>query len=484
MALRFHINDTRGWSDYTMNKKPGIIFMPHGNLQYSQLQPDKRGWVVKESYEKIFDTARNLGVKIAFEASGETIEIIAKECPEVMEKLVAGIKEGYIEPVGSPHTHIMLSNIDPEIGLDSLINGLDTWEKYTGVRPVTGWNPECSWASYIPDIFRRAGYEILIADADSYLLSAVQGLREATSLKFDVRGHSNKNALFKIEKEIQNRPEVLETLFKPNLLDNGLKVILRSDMMCNIMLWYLMGATEGNREQPIQPEEVREVLKRWMDRIPEGNGFIMPYAEDAEYVGTTAYFFVKQFGLARFFEPAPESVVRFNEILSMSKEMGFDFITPSEAAIRYEAIPGKGFECIENGCAWHGGTAKAWGNTVYARILDPVCWSIFQGLKSIAAYLKIENMGEDAAFKEILRNITTAYVSDSRWPPAPTSPGRFNVQEALNALELANTNMKNLMEERGILHAKGLYSSSIMASQIAAIHDELMGMEYFEERNS
>ncbi|MDF2936996.1 MAG: glycoside hydrolase family 57 [Paenibacillaceae bacterium] len=466
-----------------MSTKPGIIFMPHGNLQYSQLEPKKRAWVIKESYEKIFDAAKRQEARIAFEASGETVELMAKECPEVLKKLVDGIREGRIEPVGSPHTHIMLANIDPEIGLDSLRNGLDTWEKYTGFRPVSGWNPECSWASYIPNIFREAGFEILIADADSYLLSAVPGLREATGLQFDVRGHSNKNALFKIEEAISENPEALLTLFRPNLLDNGLKVILRSDMLCNLMLWYLMGATEGNREQPIQASEVREALQRWQSRIPGGNGFIMPYAEDAEYVGTTAYFYVKQFGLARFFEPAPESVERFHDILAMSRELGYEFITPVEAAARFEAVPGRGFQRIENGCAWHGGTAKAWNNTVYSRILDPVCISMHQGLKAIAAHVGLADMRADAAFREIMRNITTAYVSDARWPPAPTSPGRFNVQEALSALELANANILRLMEERGIEHARGLYSPGIMATQIAAITDELMGMEYFEERS-
>jgi len=466
-----------------MPKSPGILFMPHGNLQYSQLPPEKRAWVVKESYEKIFDIVLEKGVKIAFEASGETIQIIADECPEVLEKLNAGIKLGFIEPVASPQTHIMLSNIDPQIGLDSLISGSDTWEKYTGVRPITGWNPECSWASYIPDIYRKAGFEILIADADSYLLSAFGGIREATGLEFDVAGHSNKNALFKIENEIKDKQEILQTLFRPNVLENGLKVILRSDMMCNIMLWYLMGATEGNRETPIQPEEVKDVLERWKKRIPDGEGFIMPYAEDAEYVGTTAYFYVKQFGLARFFEHAPESVTRFGEMIEISKNTGYTFMTPKEAVEVFDAIPGKGFECIENGCAWHGGTAKAWANTVYSRILDPVCRSIFDGLTAIAEKLEIKNIRDDVELKEIMRNITTAYVSDARWPPAPTSPGRFNVEEALQALELANVNMTKLMKNRGIEDMLGLYSPNIMSSQISAIRRELMNMSYFEEEN-
>lgn len=466
-----------------MSLQPGVLFLPHGNLQYSQLRPERRGWVVEQSYGPLFDLSERLEARIAFEASGETLEMMVATAPAVLAKLKVGIAAGRIEPVASPHTHIMLANIDPEIGLESLRTGLDTWERLTGVRPVTGWNPECSWAGFIPEIFRAAGFEILIGDADSYLLSSVPGLREATGLQFDVRGHSNKNALFQIEREIAGRSEILQTLFRPNLLPNGLKILLRSDMMCNILLWYLMGATEGNRAQPIGSAEVRSTLARWRDRIPGGDGFILPYAEDAEYIGTTAYFYVKQFGLARFFEPAPDSLVRFEEVLRMARELGFRLMTPREAVDTYEAIPATGFECIENGCAWHGGTAKAWANTPHARLLDPVCRSLHQGLVSVAEAYGNSETRRTAEYRAIMQQITSAYVSDARWPPQPTSPGRFNVEEALTALEKANDGIAALMESHGLARHCGLYSPGIMRTQIVAIRDELMALPYFEEAN-
>ena len=34
---------------------PKIIFMPHANIQYSQLAPEKRLWVMENCYEKLFD---------------------------------------------------------------------------------------------------------------------------------------------------------------------------------------------------------------------------------------------------------------------------------------------------------------------------------------------------------------------------------------------------------------------------------------------
>ena len=461
--------------------RPGIILLPHGNLQYSQLPPHRRAWVVRESYGALFDLSEKHSAPLAFEASGETLEIMAATEPRILDKLRAGVAEGRIEAIASPHTHIMLANIDREIGLDSLRNGLDTWERLTGVRPVTGWNPECSWASFVPEIYREAGFETLVGDADSYLLSSVDGLRRATGLRFDVRGHSNKNALFKIEHEIADRPDLLLKLFRPNALPNGLKVIFRSDMLCNILLWFLMGATEGNREAPISADEVRETLARWGSRIPGGDGFLLPYAEDAEYVGTTAYFYVKQFGQARFFEPAPDSVTRFAEIIRIARELGFDLITPRQAIARYAAVPAERFEMIENGCAWHGGTAKAWANTVHARLLDPVCRAIHQGVKDVAAHLGVADPALDAELRRVMALLTSAYVSDARWPPHPTSPGRFNVREALDALAQANDSLAALMSARGIGSHRSIYSPNIMGSQIEAVRDELMALDYFEE---
>jgi hypothetical protein len=95
----------------------------------------------------------------------------------------------------------------------------------------------------------------------------------------------------------------------------------------------------------------------------------------------------------------------------------------------------------------------------------------------------VTDLRGQADFKEVLRNVTTAYVSDARWPPPPTSPGRFNVNEALDALTLANDNMAALLKARKLNGHCGLCSVNIMGSQIAAARDELMAMPYFEESN-
>lgn len=463
-------------------KAKHAVFLPHANIQYSQLPPERRRWVIENSYEPLFDLVAEGGYRIGFEASGETLRAMHELAPRALEKLKSLVAAGRIEGVGSPYTHIMLANLPPEVGLKSLRHGMLAWETYVGVRPRIGWNPECSWADFLPDIFKEAGYEALVMDGDSLLLSH-DDVRKATGLSFDVRGHSNKNKLFKIEDYIADKEKYLRLLTNYSIAPNGLKMLFRSDFMGNPMLWFLMGATEGNRQHPIVLEEIDAMLKRWAARIEATGNFILPYAEDAEYIGTSAYFYVKQFGQARFFEPEPGSVSRFRQMLDCAIANGYTLGTPSQMLDLPQApLPNPQVAAIENGIAWHGGTAKAWSNTHYSRVLDPVCQMLLSGLKRVCAEIgkdfETANGSIDAAFRKII----SAYVSDCRWPPAPTSPGRFNVRECLDDLRAANDLLARIMVEHGVADRRSLYSPQLMTSQIDAVEEELMALPYFGEK--
>ena len=454
-----------------------IIFMPHANIQYSQLDPARRAWVCEHCYRPLFELVRDGEYRIAFEASGRTLEVMAGETPEVLALLKELIADGRIEPVGSPFIHVMLANIPPEVALHSLKRGLDAWEAYTGVRPETGWNPECGWAGSLPELYREAGFNNLVMDADSFFLSFPE-IREATGLAYDVQGHSNKNHLFKIEEYIRNRPEYLRFLTNPSVAPNGLNMIFRSDCMANPMLWYLMGATEGCRETPVGLDEIQSMLETWRGRIGHSGSFIMPYAEDAEYIGSSAYFYVKQFNQARFFEPEPGSVTRFRQLLDLARNTGYELSTPSDViASAATPIVNDRIDCIENGAAWHGGTSKAWANTSYSRILDPVCRSLYDGVVALRQML-----GNVPELEEAMNAIESSYVSDSRWPPLPTSPGRFNVQETIDDLYAANDLLGKAMANGGIAEKRAVYSAPLMKTQIAAIETLLMKQDYFGEK--
>ena len=147
----------------------------------------------------------------------------------------------------------------------------------------------------------------------------------------------------------------------------------------------------------------------------------MPYAEDAEYIGSSAYFYVKQFNQARFFEEEGDSLKRFKEIMDLSIESGFVPATPSEVMESAELLENPFILKIENGLRGTGGTAKAWLNTDQALQLDPVCRMILEGIEGIAAYKQID-WHESEALAAAFRAVTEGWVSDARWPPAPTSP--------------------------------------------------------------
>ena len=83
--------------------------------------------------------------------------------------------------------------------------------------------------------------------------------------------------------------------------------------------------------------------------------------------------------------------------------------------------------------------------------------------------------------EEAMNAIESAYVSDSRWPPLPTTPGRFNVRETLDDLYAANDALARAMEKGGIAEKRAIYSAPLMKTQIAFVEKTLMEQKYFGE---
>jgi len=193
------------------------------------------------------------------------------------------------------------------------------------------------------------------------------------------------------------------------------------------------------------------MLKAWKDRIAQSGSFIMPYAENAEYIGTSAYFYVKQFNEARFFELVPESVDKFKSMLDLAIENGYELSAPAGVInSSTNVLENDQVYKVDNGIVWHGGTARAWANTAYSCILDPVCNDILKGIRNICDYLKVDFNIMDDQLKAVRIALTNAWVSDARWPPLPTSPGRFNVRESLDDLFEANELIKKSMQANKI----------------------------------
>ena len=109
--------------------------------------------------------------------------------------------------------------------------------------------------------------------------------------------------------------------------------------------------------------------------------------------------------------------------------------------------------------------------------MDPVCRMVFDGIMAVRKHI-----GDTPELEKAMKAVTSAYVSDSRWPPLPTSPGRFNVRESLDDLYAANGFIGEAMEKAGIGMKRAIYSSQLMKTQIALIEKELMAQKYFGEK--
>ena len=241
-----------------------------------------------------------------------------------------------------------------------------------------------------------------------------------------------------------------------------MKLIFRSDMMANLMLWYLMGATEGVREAPVDGAEIRGMLNRWKGRSPQpaASSCLMPRMRNTSDLGLL---------LRQAVLPRPLSSNRNRRASTAFRPLwdtALESVTNApavRAARRRGGNPGDSGnrERGKRRSFGNGGTAKAWLNTP-----QPGFSIRFAGRSSTACWPLQTTSPRPVRASPLppkrLRLLTSAYVSDARWPPAPTSPGRFNVREAVNDLYAANEALAEAMESAGIAEQRSFLLASLM----------------------
>ncbi len=392
------------------------ILIFHSNLNYSQLRPEKREFVCRESYERLNDffSHKFPEVKWCFEASGFTIDYMAEHTPDVLEKLKYSISQKKCEFIGSPYAHSILTNFPEEDGVYSLEFSLESYQKHLGVKPATGWNPEGCWNQRIPEMFKKVGYKILITDWDSYLKSNDETIKKEESYQNKV----SKDGLKYLSDKIDPADK---TLHFPMQIIPGLKGVMRTDRVSAKTLYYFQGDFEF--------EELSKIIDKFSSK---NEGFLVVYAEDAEYLGTTAWYYLKYHNKFKFFEKNPESFDRLERLMEFLLNRG-NLITVSEAVEKYQTL-NISFH-IDDGFAWHNAYAIAWASTPWAKELDKECDKVRKKIKEAEKKIKTEE--EKERIRKAWFYLVQAENSDGRWPPPPFKPGEFNVQYCKDMLKKA-----------------------------------------------
>ena len=385
----------------------------HANLNYAFLEEKKYEQVIRASYETIFDVfgKKFPHQKYVFEASGYTIEQMALKTPDVLKKLIQACERGQCEFMGAPYAHPVLANITAEEGLWSLRFSMETYRKRLGFLPASAWNPECTWKQYVPQVFRAAGFKYLTLDFEAYMASDD---KEYSWIERN-RTHDMYWGGNLPESQLDANCPALHHPFRD--IVPGLHGFCRGDRLIGGYINYFLG------KMPLA--QYLDRIQRWSGTDKKGATVII--ADDAEYTGTTGYFYVKYFDdYSRSFEADPQAVEKLTNLVAALDKIGGELITFKKAC-ELEPVPQPYF--CEDGLAWHRTWSECWGSTPEAQRWDPIIAVMRNQYKDeCQPYLEGPQASktDHELAKRFWFHITNSSNSDGRWPPPPRRTCPFN----------------------------------------------------------
>jgi hypothetical protein len=387
-------------------KKYVAIF--HANLNYAFLSPEGYERVIRSSYELIIDTfAKFPDQKYVFEASGYTIEQMEKIAPDVIVKLKKAVKSGQCEFMGAPYSHPIMANIPEEDAYWSCEFAMRTFKKILGFKPESFWNPECTWKQYVPRAFKRAGVKYLTLDFESYMNCNDKDYAWVERNRTSDIGWGGHIPWYDLDPNCK----FLHRPFR-NIVP-GLHGMCRSDRLVGKYIGYFLG--KGNIDDYINN------VKKWTGK--EENGATIIIADDAEYCGTTGYFYVKHYNdYSKSFAVDPLAGEKLYKLIEAIKKIG-KFITFKEAC-GFKPVEEPFY--VEDNFAWHRTYSNAWAGTPEAKRFDPIVTSLRKDYKDNVQPIVEKNSKFRPLYEKFWFHLTNSSNSDGRWPPPPATTCEFN----------------------------------------------------------
>ena len=385
------------------------IAIYHANLNYAYLPERRYEFVIRNSYELIFETYREKlpNDKFVFEASGYTIEQMAIKTPDVIQTLKALIASGQCEFMGSPYAHPMLPNFPEEDGRWAIRFSNEAYQKYLGIQPKSFWNPECGWRSYVKNQVADNGYRNLLQEFEQYSRSVDCTGKPLRQEIYDVEKIDNSQFYnFDFKYDLPGTERALHFPFKnlEGMEPDTLRVFLRTDRVAVFGVRYFMSHPGHSLENYVA------LIKKFSAQTPgEPEGALLIYADDAEYVGTNAWYNLKYCNNPdHIFERMPDAQEKLIAMIEAVRKLG-EFTTFDYACNQLPPLEDK-ITFIDN-MAWHGGQASNWSGTPMAKLLRPWQELVREKLKSA------EDSLDPQIAKRIWFHLTNSYNSDGQWPP-------------------------------------------------------------------
>lgn len=425
----------------------------HANLNYAYLPERRYEFVIRHSYELLLDTYRERlpQDKFVFEASGYTIEQIALKAPDVLEKLKASIASGQCEFMGSPYAHPMLPNFPEEDGRRSIRFANEGYQRHLGFTPRSFWNPECGWRSYVKHQVADNGYRNLLQEFEQYSRSlGADGKPLRPEIHAVEKIDNSQFYNFDFKYDLPGSERALHFPFKnlEGMEPDTLRVFLRTDRVAVFGVRYFMSHPGHSLENYIA------LIRKYSEQNPgEPEGAMLIYADDAEYVGTNAWYNLKYCNDPdAIFERMPDAAEKLVAMVEAVRELGA-FITFDEAC--HTLPPLEDPINFDDNMSWHGGQASNWANTPMAKLLRPWQQLVRERLKAVE-----DSLPADVA-ERVWFHLTNSYNSDGQWPP--TTQASPHIIYPFNY----NYNFQNLLAAEMLLG--GIDRSKIDADPIATM---------------
>jgi hypothetical protein len=185
-------------------------------------------------------------------------------------------------------------------------------------------------------------------------------------------------------------------------------------------------------------------VKHWSGTKNEGATIVV--ADDAEYCGTTCYYYVKYYrDYSRSFEVKPDAAVKLDAMIRGLLQLG-ELATFKECCEEIAPVEEPFF--VEDRYTWHRTYSDCWGGTPEAKYFDPIVAELRREYKT--KYQPITEGSHKDKFAALAAKFwfhcTNSANSDGRWPPPPAEPCEFNRQWVRNEIAATRAVLAELAE--------------------------------------
>ena len=138
----------------------------HLNLAFSSIEEEQRSEVIARCYWPLLDLAAKHG-PIGIEATGYTLEEIARLDPEWLGRARALIARGRIELIGSGYAQLIGPLVPARVTEENLKIGNDIYRRLLGIAPTLALVNEQAYSAGLVGLYRDAGYRAILMDWDN-----------------------------------------------------------------------------------------------------------------------------------------------------------------------------------------------------------------------------------------------------------------------------------------------------------------------------